>query len=248
MKNTHSCDMLLGGKLVLRQPVKGFRVAIDPVFLAASVSANKGAKVLELGCGTGAAALCLASRVLSCRVTGIEIQRDISEIAKINVRDNGLMSRVSITWGDINNPPINIVRQCFDHVMVNPPFNAKGHGTLPTNYSREKSMVEDLTRIEPWVILSRKALKNKGTLNLIYNVENLEKALSVICQYFGHIKIFPLWPRRDMRSKGKRVIISAKKGSKAPLELMAGLVLHNDDGSFTKEAEAILRNAKALEF
>jgi tRNA1(Val) A37 N6-methylase TrmN6 len=65
-------DMLLGGRVRLRQPVAGYRVAIDPVFLAAAVPAVPGDRALDVGCGTGAAAICLAVRVPDCRVTGIE--------------------------------------------------------------------------------------------------------------------------------------------------------------------------------
>jgi len=59
----HSEDGVLGGRLRLRQPTSGYRVAIDPVFLAAAVPAGPRDTVLDIGCGVGAAALCLAARV-----------------------------------------------------------------------------------------------------------------------------------------------------------------------------------------
>ena len=60
-------DTLLGGRVRLRQPVAGYRAAIDPVFLAAAVPAVPGDRALDVGCGAGAAALCLAIRVPDCR-------------------------------------------------------------------------------------------------------------------------------------------------------------------------------------
>ena len=77
----HSEDGLLGGRLRLRQPTAGYRVAIDPVFLAAAVPAGPRDTVLDIGCGVGAAALCLAARVPGCRVTGIDVQRDLISLA-----------------------------------------------------------------------------------------------------------------------------------------------------------------------
>src|SRR5690348_10207584 len=76
-----SDDALLGGRVKLLQPVEGYRVAIDPVLLAAAVPAGAGDSVLDLGCGVGAAALCLAARVPGCRVTGVEVQRELVWLA-----------------------------------------------------------------------------------------------------------------------------------------------------------------------
>ena len=78
----YSEDTLLGGRVKLRQKRHGYRVAIDPVLLAAAVPAAAGDNVLDIGCGAGAAALCLATRVQGSRVTGIEVQRDRPAAAK----------------------------------------------------------------------------------------------------------------------------------------------------------------------
>ena len=63
-------DRILGGRVLLRQPAQGYRVAIDPVLLAAAAPARAGDLVLDVGCGVGAAALCLAARVPGVRAVG----------------------------------------------------------------------------------------------------------------------------------------------------------------------------------
>ena len=83
-------DRLLGGRIRLKQPAAGYRVAIDPVFLAASVPAEPHQLVLDVGCGSGAAMLCLAARVPHSRVVGLEMQRDLVRLAGDNVILNGL--------------------------------------------------------------------------------------------------------------------------------------------------------------
>ena len=80
-------DAFLGGKLRLRQPRRGYRAGIDPVLLAASVPARPGQSVLDLGCGAGAAALCLAARVGGLRLAGLERQADYAELARANAAE-----------------------------------------------------------------------------------------------------------------------------------------------------------------
>src|SRR5215813_3874054 len=98
-------DRLLGGRIQLIQPQEGYRVAIDPVFLAAAVPAAPGDLVLDVGAGVGAAALCLAWREPGCQVRGIEMQRDLARLAARNIELNGFVGRVEVMIGDLCRPP-----------------------------------------------------------------------------------------------------------------------------------------------
>ena len=64
-------DAFLCGRLHLWQPRKGYRAATDPVLLAAACPAVAGQRVLDLGCGAGAASLCLAARVPGLQLAGL---------------------------------------------------------------------------------------------------------------------------------------------------------------------------------
>ena len=79
-----TCDAFLGGRMHLYQPKNGYRAGVDPVLLAASINATAGQSVLELGCGAGAAGLCLAARVRGLTVSGVERQADSAELARRN--------------------------------------------------------------------------------------------------------------------------------------------------------------------
>src|SRR5262249_57456631 len=96
-------DAILGGQLRLRQPAKGYRTGIDPVFLAAA--APPAATALDLGCGAGAAALCLAWRRPGVAVAGLELQPALAALARKNVQRNNLEGRVVIHEGDLLQPP-----------------------------------------------------------------------------------------------------------------------------------------------
>ncbi len=81
-------DRLLGGRVMFRQPVDGYRAAIDPVFLAAAVPAQNGQSILDVGSGAGAASLCLATRVPGLRIFGIEMQPALVALARDNIAAN----------------------------------------------------------------------------------------------------------------------------------------------------------------
>jgi tRNA1(Val) A37 N6-methylase TrmN6 len=104
-------DGFLGGALQIRQPIDGYRAATDPVFLAASVLAKAGDTVLELGCGAGVASLCLAWRLPQARVTGLELQSDYAELARMNAQNAGIL--FDVVEGDLSQMPPCVERAEF---------------------------------------------------------------------------------------------------------------------------------------
>lgn len=92
-------DGFLDGRLRICQPERGFRAGLDAVMLAAAVPAGAGDSALELGAGVGTASLCLAART-GCRVTGIEIEPALVELANANAARNGMAGQVTFQAGD----------------------------------------------------------------------------------------------------------------------------------------------------
>ena len=123
MEGTLTEDALLGGRVQLLQPARGYRVAIDAVLLAAAVDAAPGQRILDLGAGVGAVGLCLAARLAGCGVVGIELQEALAALAERNANLNGMADRVRTVVHDLANPlPADLGR--FDHVVTNPPYLA----------------------------------------------------------------------------------------------------------------------------
>src|SRR5207248_3291858 len=144
-------DRLLGGRVRLRQPAHGARAAIDPVFLAASIAAEPTHQILDAGCGSGAAMLCLAARVPQCRITGLEMQRDLVRLAGDNALLNGMGDRLSVMVGDLLQPPPRLSPGSFDHVMANPPFIERGRGTEAPNPAKSAANMEGEAALGDWV-------------------------------------------------------------------------------------------------
>lgn len=220
------------------------RVAIDPVFLAAAVPVEPGQLVLDVGCGAGAAALCLAARVTQCRVVGFELQRDLVRLAAENAALNGMDERVSAVAGDLLRPPPRLSPGMFDHVMANPPFIARGRGSPPANAAKAAATIEGEADLGDWVRFALAMLRGKGTLTLIHRADRVDALLGQLAGRAGEITLFPLWPAAGQAAS--RILVRARTQVAAPAQLLPGLVLHEPDGRFTAAAEAVLRGGAAL--
>ncbi len=235
-------DRLLDGRVILRQPRDGFRAAIDSVLLAAAVPAHVGQTVLEPGAGVGAAALCLAARIEGCDITGVELQPALARLAGENIRRNGREGSVAVMAGDIARPHSRLAAGGYDHVMMNPPYLAAGRTVVSPEPSRATSHVEGQAGLADWLDFALRMLRAKGTLTMIHRADRLDDVLAALAGRAGEIVVFPLWPGRGGKP-ARRVVIGARKDVGTPLRLAPGLVLHETDGSYTPEADAVLRGA-----
>lgn len=234
---------LLGGSLRFEQPARGYRVAIDPVLLAASVTLARG-QVLDLGAGTGAAALCLASRVAAVSVTGLEIDAATAALAARNAARNGLHARVRVEVGDAARLPRALLG-AFDAVITNPPYGAVASASPSPDPTKRRATVEGEASLESWLRAAHRALKPRGRLFMIHRADRLVDLLGALGPRFGDIDVIGLWPRAG--AAAKRVILRARRDARGPARLHAGLVLHAADGRFTVAAERVLRGGESLD-
>lgn len=233
-------DRLLDGRVILRQPVKGYRAAIDPVLLAAAVRAAIGHRVLDAGCGTGAAAFCLAARLPHAEVTGLEIQPAYAALARESAALNGMEARVRIVAGDLAAPPD--LGPPFDVVMTNPPFGAaqgNGGGTPPPDVGLATAHMESDLTLVAWIKACLALLKHNGRLVVIHRADRVSELLAALEPATGDIRVLPIHPKAG--EAARRVIVNAAKGRRSPDTVQAGFVLHESDGRFTAAADAVLR-------
>lgn len=229
-------ETFLDGKVRAAQPENGFRSGTDAVLLAAAVPAQGGQKVLELGCGSGAVSLCLAARVEGLELNGVEIDADTVRLASDNAKANAVAAR--FVTGDIFNLPTELKRD-FDHVFANPPFHDGGQQSPDAARARALS---DEGSLGQWLLTGLQRTISGGFFTAIIRADRTPEALAALGQ--KGVNLLPLWPRAGMPAK--RVILLARKGSRAPFHLLSGLVLHEADGRYTAETEAILRDGRAL--
>lgn len=240
-----SDDKFLMGRLRLLQPVKGYRAATDPVLLAAACPAVAGQSVLDLGCGAGAASLCLAARVPGLVLAGLEVQPEYADLARRNAARNAVAFEV--VTGDLSAMP-RALRRGFDHVIANPPYYAAGGSPSPVAVRDKALRVE--TPIADWVKVAAQRLEPGGWLTMIFATPCLPEALAALPPKMGSATVLPLEPRAGRAPP--RVILRARKGGRAAFRLLAPFTLHEgpahdgDRESYTPAANAVLRDGADL--
>lgn len=246
---TLSEDGFLGGRLRILQPEKGFRAGIDSVFLAAAVPCEEGETVFEAGMGAGVAALCLLARVPNAQVTGFELGTRYGLLCTENAKRNGFEPNIKVIRADVR----DALRKdaidrplpgSFNHAMANPPFHEAGKGTPSPNILKAQANSFGPADLELWVKVLHGMVVSRGTVTLIHKAEMLNKILHFMDDRFGDIRVAPLHARAG--APATRVIVQGVKGSKAPMQLLHGLILHDATGGFTPEADAVLRNGASL--
>lgn len=235
----------LDGAIEVRQPIDGYRAGSDAVFLATTLSAHPGEKVLDLGCGVGTASLLMKWRLPDVCITGLDVQKDMLDLAMWNAQHNKL--DIDFMAHDVSNAHVGlgIFLDSFDQVITNPPYFV-GDGmskTLDRHISRSMTDVD----LKMWIKFSHIMLKPRGILTLIYPARSTDYVIHLLKQHhFGAVQIFPLWPKVGVPAK--RIIIRARKNVASPAEMLPGLVIHEDAGQYTTRADKILRGQTTLQF
>jgi tRNA1(Val) A37 N6-methylase TrmN6 len=240
-------DALLGGRVTLRQPLRGHRFGHDAVLLAAATPARTGEHAIELGAGVGAAGLALARRVEGLTVSLVELDANLAALARDNAARNALAERVRVICLDVAAPVAQIVQaglaaNSADHVLMNPPFNTPHNPSL--DLARRLARAASPGALAQWIDTAARLLRPQGALTLIWRADGVAEVLAALTPGFGAIAIVPVYPKPG--AAAIRVLVSAAKTSNAPLSLLPGLILADSDNKPSAQAQAILRDGAAL--
>jgi tRNA1(Val) A37 N6-methylase TrmN6 len=233
-------DRLLGGRVLLRQPAKGFRAGLDAVLLAAFVPAAPGQRVLEAGCGTGAAFLCLAARVPGLSVAAVEREAAMAALARANAAANGVAA--AVIEADIADPARAGALFPCDHAFANPPYWPGG--TPPPGALRRAATHESGAGLAAWARFLAAALRPGGTVSLVLPAARFDAGVAALrAADCGSVVMLPVAPRAGQAAK--RVLLRARRGGRGPARILPPFALHDSQG-FSAEAEAVLREARAI--
>ena len=237
-------NALLGGRVRLRQPAKGYRAGMDAALLAAAAGAEAGERVVEAGCGAGAVLMQIAARTPGVALTGLERDPAMAALARENAALNA--ADATVVEGDVAAGFRALGLEPFDRAVSNPPFfDDPGALRAPAPGKQAAWMADD--GLAAWTRFLLKAVREGGRIVVIHRADRLADLLALLGETAGSFSVRPVHPFVD--EPAKRVLVQAVKTGKAPLRLLPPLVLHDrSGGKHTTEAEAILRGEAGLPF
>lgn len=235
-------DRVLDGRIRLRQPRVGYRAGLDAALLAAACEANPGDRLIEVGCGAGAALLAAATRNPKAEFAGIERDREALALARENIALNGLEGRVQVMAGDVAAGFKALGLAPFDHAIANPPFFDHPSELRAPHPAKAGAWMAD-DGLANWLAFLSKAVREGGSVTVIHRADRLADLLAM--PTMGSFRVRSIHPFAD--HPAKRVLVRAVKTGKAPLVLAPPLVLHDrEGGKHTAQVEAILRGRDGL--
>ena len=238
-------NALLGGRVRLRLPARGYRPGLDAALRAAAVAARPGQRVIEAGCGAGGALFQIAARCPEALATGVEREAAAAALARDNAGLNGVADCVEILTADVADGFRALNRTPYDWAVSNPPFFDDPQALrAPAEGKRAAWMADD--GLAAWTGFLLKAVKDGGRIVLIHRADRLADILALLAPKAGSFVILPVHPHAD--EPAKRVLVAATKTGKAPLRLLPPLILHDRGGAkHTPQAEAVLRGEAAID-
>ncbi len=238
-------NALLGGRVRLLQPARGYRAGMDAALLAATVVAEPGETVLEAGCGAGAVLTQIAARRAGVALTGIERDAAAAELGRRNAVLNGWAARMTVIEGDVGRGFKALGLPRADWAVSNPPFfDDEGALRAPSSAKRGAWIADD--GLAAWVGFLVDGVKDGGRVVVIHRADRLADLLALFGGRCGSFAIRPVQP--FVEEPAKRVLVQAVRGGRAPLRLLPALILHDRSGAkHTAEAEAILTGAAGLD-
>lgn len=235
LKENERIDDLEFKKLKVIQNKEGFCFGIDAVLLSDfAKNIKNNAKVLDLGTGTGIISILLCGKTNLSKIIGVEVQEEVADMAKRSVRLNNLENKFEIINENITNLEKIYERNSFDVIVTNPPYKKENTGIVNEEKKKLISRHETLAKLEDYIKISNKLLKDKGEFYMVHRPERLVDIITYMRQY----KIEPKEIRfvcSHENEPPKLVLIKGIKSGKPFLKFKENLYIYENNGNYTEE-------------
>jgi len=227
-------DAFFNGNILIKQNRTGYRFSIDSILLASHVYAHPGDRVIDIGTGCGIIALMLAYRNPEIKVFGIEIQKSLSVLADLNVKNNKMEGRIEIICADVKGLKKSAISGPADIVVCNPPYRKAKSGRVNPDKQRALARHEIKITLPDVFESARGLLRVSGKLIMIYPSERTADIITnmrlsgIEPKYFRFI-----YSKKNAESK--LVIVEGVKGGRPGATIASPLVIYSDDGSYSDE-------------
>jgi len=223
--------------MYIMQDTDMFNFSLDSVLLPNFVTINKNVQnILDIGCGNAPIPLILSTKT-KAHITGVEIQKDVYNLAVESVKINNLEEQINIINADINDLYKELETESFDIITCNPPF-FKVSENSNKNLSEYKTVArhEVKLNLEDIMKISRKLLKNTGVLSIVHRPERLVDIIDLMRKYnIEPKKIRLVYPKKD--KEANILLIEGTKNGNPGLKILPPLYSHDEDGGYTEEIQ-----------
>jgi tRNA1Val (adenine37-N6)-methyltransferase len=237
-QDDETADVLLGGRLTLFQKATGYRFSIDALLLSHFVRLRKGHRVVDIGTGSGVIALVLACRFPDARITGVEIQRELADMARRSIELNNLAGRVEIREGDIVNVRADYPPDSFDVAVFNPPYRKLNSGRVNPDPERAIARHENKGSLGDFMESARVLLKDGVTVYAIYPAKRGTELLF-------QMRRATLEPKRlrvvhsRFASDAEFILVEGVKRGGEECVIMPPLFIYGEGQEYSREMEGI---------
>jgi tRNA1(Val) A37 N6-methylase TrmN6 len=249
----HTVDQFYRGRFHLVQPAKrGHRAGVDALILAGAVPSGFRGRLVDFGAGAGAASLAVLCRCPDATALLVERSAEMAGFARETLalpQNAGITGRTSVIEADVTlagqkRIDAGLPDRSADFVIMNPPFNALHHRQSPDALRKEAHAMDE-GLFGSWLRSAGAMVVPTGAVALIARPQSLAAILAALEGRFGGAEILPVHPRAS--DAAIRIVVRARRGSRAGLRLCPPLILHEGpaNGS-TKRAEAISNGRASL--
>lgn len=225
--------------LKIIQNKKGFCFGIDSILLSDfAKDMKKNSKVIDLGTGTGIISILLCKKSNLKNIVGVEIQKDIAEMAKRSVLLNNLQEKCEIINKDILDLNLLYEQGSFDCVVTNPPYKQKNSGIINEDEKKLISRHEIKADLEDFIKISKNLLKDKGEFYMVHRPERLVDIIYLMRKYKIEPKIVR-FVSSNVKKEPKMVLIKGIKNAKPFLKVYDNIYIYDLNGSYTDEINKI---------
>ncbi len=214
-----------------------FSFSCDSMLLAYFVSiTNKTKSIIDLGCGNAPIPLYLTLKT-KANIIGVDIQKDICDMAKRSVELNNLENQITIINSDIKDIYKTVGTNHFDIVTCNPPyFKYKETSNINKNDYLTIARHEVKINLEEIVSESKKLLNEGGSLYMVHRAERFSEIVSVLSKYHFEIKRLQfMYPKVDSE-EALLIIFEAKNNAKSSMKVLPPFYMYDEKGEYTKQA------------
>ena len=229
-------DTFLNGRIKVKQDRSGYRFSIDSILLACYAKLRPGDKVLDLGTGCGIVSLILAYRESNLKIFGIEVQKELADIASSNVEENHMGDIINILCKDMKELKNDMISGPVDLVVSNPPYWKAESGRINPDMQRAVARHEIKVSLDDITTTVRRVLRTAGRFVTIYSAERITDLLT-------HLRSAGIEPKflrmihSDIKTEAKLVLVEGIKGGRPGVKIGPPLMIYDENGDYTQEVE-----------